>query len=53
MSNVKAETNPWTAWKILNGKLLLNKDTFQIVGLGADSLYLENNKGVFAYKRIK
>ena len=53
VSNVKAETNPWTAWKILNGKLLLNKDTFQIVGLGADSLYLENNKGVFAYKRIK
>jgi hypothetical protein len=29
-NNVKAETNPWTSWKILNGKLLLNKDTFAI-----------------------
>lgn len=25
-SAVKAETNPWTSWKILNGSLLLNRD---------------------------
>lgn len=50
-SNVKAENNPWTSWKILNGKLLLNKDTFVVNSLGADSLYLENNKGIFVYKR--
>jgi len=50
-SSVKAETNPWTSWKILNGKLLLNTDTFSIVELGADSMYLENDKGIFAYKR--
>lgn len=50
-SNVKAETSPWTAWKILNGQLLLNKDTFDVVNLGADSLSLENNKGIFCFKR--
>lgn len=50
-SFVKAESNPWTSWKILNGKLLLNKDTFSVNTLGADSLYLENNEGIFAYRR--
>lgn len=50
-NNVKAEQNPWTSWKILNGKLLLNKDTFQIDNLGPDSLYLENNVGIFTFKR--
>lgn len=50
-SNVKAEMNPWTSWKILNGRLLLNKDTFLINSLGADSLFLENNKGIFVYRR--
>ena len=52
-SNVKAETNPWTVWKICNGKLLLNKDTFMIDNLGADSLYIENKEGIFAFKRVK
>ena len=52
-NNVKAETNPWTSWKICNGKLLLNKDTFVIDNLGADSLYLENKDGIFAFKRLK
>lgn len=50
-SNVKAETNPWTNWKILNGRLLLNKDTFDVVSIGADSLSLENKKGIFVFKR--
>lgn len=50
-SAVKAETTPWTSWKIYNGKLLLNKDTFDIVSLGADSLSLESRKGIFVYKR--
>jgi hypothetical protein len=52
-SYVKAEQHPWTSWKILNGKLLLNRDTFKIDELGADSIYLENTKGIFAYKRLK
>lgn len=50
-NNVKAEQNPWTSWKILNGKLLLNKDTFIIDELGPDSMYLENNAGIFTFKR--
>ncbi len=52
-SFVKAESNPWTVWKILNGHLLLNRDTFDINVLGADSLCLENKSGIFAYKRQK
>lgn len=52
-SAVKAETNPWTSWKILNGSLLLNRDTFAIDGLSADSLYLENQNGIFTFKRQK
>ena len=52
-SEVKAETNPWTSWKIQNGQLLLNRDTFDITSLSADSLYLENPKGIYTYKRQK
>ena len=52
-SNVKAETNPWTSWTILNGQLLLNRDTFDITSLGADSLYIENQKGIYIFKRQK
>ena len=52
-SSVKAETNPWTSWKILNGQLLLNRDTFDITSLGADSLYIENQRGIFTFKRQK
>ena len=50
-SAVKAETNPWTSWKILNGSLLLNRDTFAIDGLSADSLYLENANRILTFKR--
>lgn len=52
-SAVKAETNPWTSWKILNGSLLLNRDTFCIECLSADSLYLENANGIYTFKRQK
>lgn len=52
-SSVKAESNPWTSWKILNGHLLLNRDTFNINSLGADSLYIENDKGIYTFKRQK
>lgn len=50
-SHLQAESNPWVRWKILNGQLLLNKDTFNISKLGKDSLYLENKQGIFTYKR--
>ena len=52
-SSVKAETAPWTSWKILNGNLLLNRDTFNVTSLGADSLYIENSTGIFTFKRVK
>ena len=52
-SHVEAEKDPWTSWKILNGKLVLNRDTFDIDNLGSDSLYLENKDGIFVYKRAK
>ncbi len=52
-SDVEAENNPWTTWKTLNGKLLLNRDTFDIDELGSDSLYLENKVGIFVYKRVE
>ena len=40
-------------WKISNGQLVLRADTFSIYELGTDSLYLENKKGIYAYKRIR
>lgn len=52
-SHLQAETNPWTEWKICNGKLLLNKDTSAIDNLGADSLYLENKEGIFGIISVK
>ncbi|MDY6206507.1 MAG: lipocalin family protein [Prevotella sp.] len=52
-SHISAESKPYTSWKILNGKLLLSTDTFEILNLGPDSLSLENNKGIFVYKRQK
>ena len=50
-SSIKAETRPWTSWKIHNGHLLLNADPFAIERLGADSLCLENGEGIFVFKR--
>lgn len=52
VSNMK-EPKPYLNWRILNGRLLLSADTFNIYSLGADSLYLENNYGIYAYKRLK
>lgn len=50
VSNVK-EPKPYTEWKIQNGHLVLSSDTFDIYNLGPDSLYLENAKGIYGYKR--
>lgn len=51
ISNVK-EPRPYTDWKILNGHLVISADTFDIYSLGPDSLYLENSKGIYGYKRL-
>ncbi len=48
----KDETNPWTTWRILNGQLLMNRDTFDITKLTADSLEIESRTGIYFYKRI-
>lgn len=50
-SSLTAEQHPWATWKILNGQLLLDADTFSIVQLGPDSLGLENHEGIYMYKR--
>ncbi|MCI6501208.1 MAG: lipocalin family protein, partial [Prevotella sp.] len=34
-------------------RIILNTDTFLIDVLGPDSLYLENDNGIFAYKRVR
>jgi len=51
VSNIK-EPKPYTEWKILNGHLVMSADTFDIYTLGPDSLYLENAKGIYGYKRL-
>lgn len=51
VSNVK-EPRPYTEWSILNGRLVLSADTFDVYSLGPDSLYLENDNGIYAYKRL-
>ena len=52
-SNADAESNPWTTWKIYNGKLVLNTDTFTITVLRSDSMFLENKEGIFGFQRLK
>lgn len=48
-----AETHPYTQWTMSNAQLILNADTFDVITLGPDSMSLENNKGIFVYKRQK
>ena len=48
-----AQPQPYTDWKIFNGLLLLNSDTFDIYTLGADSLWLESDSGIYEYRRMR
>ena len=50
-SDVEAETKPLVSWKIHNGRLLLNTDTFDILKITHDTLSIENHKGIYNYKR--
>ena len=52
-SNLQSEKNVWTSWKIYNGKLLLSRDTFDVIELGADTMSLENKAGIFVFGRKK
>lgn len=51
LSTIKSESNPWTSWKMYNGHLLLGRDTFDILNLGAEELEIENSRGIFVFKR--
>jgi len=53
LSTVQSESDPYTSWKIHNGQLLMGRDSFDVLTLGADSLEIENSKGIFVYKRQK
>ncbi len=50
-SNDDSDDEAWTDWRILNGQLLLNSDTFDILTLTADTLELENTVGIYAFAR--
>lgn len=47
------ESNPYTQWSMINCRLVLNRDTFDVLYIGGDSLTIENLKGIFVYKRQK
>ncbi len=53
LSTMKAESRPYTQWSMANGDLILNADTFSVLLLAPDSMYLENDNGIFVYKRQK
>ncbi|MBR5351090.1 MAG: hypothetical protein IK124_07650 [Prevotella sp.] len=47
------EPHPYREWKINNGRLVLSTDTFSVYELGVDSLLLENDRGIYCYKRLR
>ena len=47
------EPHPYREWKINNGRLVLSSDTFSVYELGVDSLMLENERGIYSYKRLR
>ncbi len=52
MTNNESQSDLWTAWRILNGQLLLDTDTFDILTLSADTMDLESTTGIFSFCRI-
>ena len=50
--NVK-EPRPYSRWNLVNGKLVLSTDTFEIAVLGPDSLCLDGKQGRVGYRRLK
>lgn len=53
VSSNKAESRPLTHWSTANANLILNADTFSVLLLGPDSMAIENQEGIFVYKRAK
>lgn len=52
-SHVEYESHAYTTWKIFNGHLILEPDTFDIITLSDDSLRLESESGIFEYRRVR
>ena len=52
ISTVQSEKNPSSSWNIHNGMLLLGRDTFNVLTLGADTLELESKRGIYVYRRL-
>lgn len=50
-SSMTAESRPLTHWAMANANLILNADTFSVLLLGPDSMSIENDEGIFVYKR--
>lgn len=51
-SNMK-EPAPYTHWSIHNGRLLLSADTFEVVSIGPDSLFLMKAGAMYGYRRLQ
>lgn len=47
------EPRPCTRWQLHNCRLVLAPDTFDIVTLGPDSLYLAHGADTLGYRRVK
>ena len=47
------EPKPYTHWSLVNGRLVLSADTFDITVLGHDSLCLKGGQGAVGYRRLK
>jgi len=43
----------WTNWRILNGQLVISKDTFDVLSLNVDSMDVEDKYGIYSYYRIR
>lgn len=51
VSDIANESNSWNEWRLYNGRLLLGTDTFDVINISADTLSLENNIGIYEYRR--
>lgn len=50
---ISDESHRWTKWRILNGQLVLSKDTFDVMSLNVDSMEIENNIGLYCFMRVR
>ena len=55
VNTLDGRENPrhWTSWRILNGQLLLSRDTFDVVAIDVDTMLVEDKVGLYSYLRIR